>query len=141
MSLTTKMEDRWPEIFNALIAKTKTVSDLKEVVDSEKERFDNCPAAYVCPSTLGNFPSTFTKSAWYPEFDIGVAVQNDDKNAGIRQAWVIALKIITVLITDRSLGHIVDNLEAVAIPYWRKLGIGEDEHWVGIKVKCTIWVF
>lgn len=132
--------DQWfANVHNAIVAVVTSVTDLVEVVDSEKERFDKMPAAYVCPVVVDVQTITFQRSAFFPGFDIGICVQDDDKKTGIAKVWALGMKVVQALINDRGLSHLVDDTNAVVVPYWRKLGLADDEHWVGVKVKLTRW--
>jgi len=130
--------DQWfSDIWDAIVTEVRKVSGLDNtnVFYTLKKSTDVDLGVYVCTGEASSTPATFKESHWSCSFEIGIMTVNTDTKAGMLAAWQWAWKIIKELIDDRTLGGLTHTLECSRIiPYWRGLGIGIEQHWVGVIV-------
>jgi len=131
--------DWFRSVWDALVNKILTVTEFSNnVFYGEKFPIVAFPSAYVCPENILITPATFRESFHNPTFGVGIVVQNVDAKAGYLKGYELAGKVHDVLIADRTLGNLVQNLEVLSIePNWRNLGRGPETFWFGVIVRLV----
>jgi len=132
--------DWYESVWTALVNKVKSLDDFDDENTFFGEKFppEKYPSAYICPGEVPGQPKTMHESEYHPQFEIGIVVKKANAKTGFIDAFKYAGKIVGAIDADRTLGGAVHNVEVInIIPYWRGLGRGPEDHWVGVIVSCT----
>lgn len=128
------------DIWDALVTLVEGLKDVDGnklfigVYYGEKYSPDNYPICYVCPMPIPMEQLTFRTTMNHGIFEFGVLVQNSNPKLGYLKAFELVGKISDALTADRTLGGKACGLECQqAIPNWRGMGSGMEDHCVGLR--------